>query len=101
MLQIQLTSSPNQTLSVTLAQQNAQIAVRQNGPYLYFDLALDGEPIVTGVLCQDRQPLLLAAQYRGFVGELKWYDTAGTSKPFYAGIGTRFFLRYLDPGEEG
>lgn len=99
MMQIQATNTPDQTLSVTLAAQNAQIAIRQNGNNLYFDLAIDGAPVVMCRLCQDRQRLLIDAQYRGFIGDFVWIDTAGTSKPFYQGIGSRFFLIYLEAGE--
>lgn len=96
MLQIQLAAVPNQTLSVTLAQQNAQLALRQNGNYMYFDLAVDGGPIVTQRICLDRQPLLEDVKYRGFVGDFKWYDIQGNQPPNYLGIGTRFYLMYIE-----
>lgn len=99
MLQIQLAAIPNQTLSVILAQQNAQIALRQNGAYMYLDLAVDGIPIVTTRLCLDRQRLLLDVEYRGFVGDLEFFDVQGDQRPNYTGIGTRFFLMYLEAAD--
>lgn len=99
MIQIQVTAVPDQTLSVTVGGQNAQIAVRQNGENIYFDLAVSGVPVVTGLLCQDRVRLLLSAKYRGFIGDFEWFDIAGDNAPFYAGIGSRYFLMYLEAGE--
>lgn len=99
MIQIQAINSPNQSLSVVLAQQNAQIVIRQNGGNIYFDLKVDDSPIVVGRLCQDRQRLLLDAKYRGFIGDFVWFDINGTNRPFYTGIGSRYFLMYLEAGE--
>lgn len=99
MIQIQVAAIPNQTLSVTLAGQNAQIAVRQNGENMYFDLKQDDNPIVLTRICRDRQRLLIDARYRGFIGDFAWVDIASTSQPNYLGIGTRFFLIYLEAGE--
>lgn len=99
MLRIPLQPVPNQTLSVTLARQSCQIAVRQNGLHIYFDLQLDGEYIVRTRICRDRQRLLLDAQYKGVVGEFAFVDTQGTADPQFAGLGDRYQLVYLPEGE--
>lgn len=99
MLRIPLQPVPNQTLAVTLARQNAQIALRQNGPNMYFDLQLDGAYIVRTRICRDRQRLLLDAAYRGFVGDFAFIDTQGTEEPQFAGLGDRYQLVYLAEGE--
>lgn len=99
MLRIPTQAVPNQTLGVTLAQQTVQIALRQNGAHLYFDLSMDDEPIVVTRICRDRQRLLLDAEYRGFVGEFLFVDTQGTEDPSYTGLGARWQLLYLAAGE--
>lgn len=90
---------PNQTLTVNLARQAAQIALRQNGDALYFDLTLNGSAIVRTRICRDRQRLLLSTQYRGFQGDFAFVDTQGTDDPTYTGLGSRFLLVYLAAGE--
>lgn len=96
MIQIPIVALPNQTLSIVLANQNAQIALRQNGLNMYFDLSVNGTPIVVSRICRDRQRLLLDVEYRGFIGDFSFFDSAGTEQPFFAGIGVRFFLAYLE-----
>lgn len=90
---------PNQTLSVTLARQAAQIAIRQNGGNLYFDLLLNDAYIVRTRICRDRQRLLIDAKYRGFKGDFAFVDTQGTEDPQYAGLGSRYVLYYLAENE--
>lgn len=99
MLRIPLQSLPNQTLSVTLARQSAQMVVRQNGASLYFDLTSNRISIVRTRICRDRQRLLLDAKYRGFIGDFAFVDTRGMLDPQYYGLGTRFILYYLEAGE--
>jgi len=99
MLSIPLQSVPNQTLAVTLAQQAAQIALRQNGKNIYFDLISGGSYIVRSRICRDRQRLLLDSKYKGFIGDFMFIDTQGAQNPAYAGLGARYQLVYLAPGE--
>lgn len=99
MLRIPLQPVPIQTLAVTLDRQACQIAVRQNGAHIYFDLQLNGEYIVRTRICRDRQRLLLDAQYRGFAGEFAFVDTQGTADPQFSGLGDRYQLAYLPLGE--
>lgn len=95
MIRIPLQAVPNQTFSVSLAGQAAQIALRQNGDSLYFDLSVNNSPIVSTKICRDRQRLLIDAKYRGFVGDFAFVDTQGTDDPFYAGLGARWQLYYI------
>lgn len=99
MMQVPLTAVPSQTLAITLAQQSAQIAVRQIGGNLYFDLQLNTGYIVRTRICRDRQRLLVDAGYRGFVGDFFFQDTQGTDDPQYTGLGSRWVLLYLEAGE--
>lgn len=99
MLRIPLQVAPNQTLAVTLARQVVQIALRQNGINLYFDLLLNNEYVVRARICRDRQRLLLDAQYRGFAGDFAFVDTQGIDDPNFGGLGARFQFLYLPVGE--
>lgn len=99
MLRIPLQPVPIQTLAVMLARQSCQIALRQNGGNLYFDLQVNGVDIIRTRICRDRQRLLLDAHYRGVVGEFAFVDTQGTDNPQFAGLGSRYQLVYLPVGE--
>lgn len=102
MMRIPLQAVPNQTLAVTLARQSVQIALRQNGSNMYFDLLVANEYIVRSRICRDRQRLLLDAKYHGFVGDFAFIDTQGSEEPFYTGLGgntARFQMVYLEAGE--
>lgn len=99
MLLIPLQAVPNQTLAVTLARQNAQLALRQNGDALYFDLTSNGVSIVRTRICRDRQRMLLDVSYRGFIGDFAFVDTRGSVDPQYFGLGSRFQLYYIGAGE--
>jgi hypothetical protein len=98
-MSIPLQPVPIQTLAVTLARQPAQIAVRQNGDNIYFDLSVNGTYIVRTRICRDRQRLLLDVKYRGFKGDFAFVDTQGTNDPQFAGLGSRYLLAYLAEGE--
>lgn len=99
MIIVPLQAVPNQTLSIVLATQLANISVRQNGANIYFTLALGTQPIVTTRICRDRQQLLLDAAYQGFVGDFEFQDTQGTDDPFYTGLGARWQLVYLEASD--
>lgn len=99
MIRIPLQAVPNQTAAVTLARQSVQIAVRQNGRHLYFDLVSNGVSIMRSRICRDRQRLLLDATYRGFVGDFAFVDMQGDSDPSYTGLGSRFQLFYIGADE--
>jgi hypothetical protein len=94
MMRVPLQTTPNQTLAVTLARQPAQIAVRENGGNLYFDLSVNGRYIVRTRICRDRVRLLLNAAYRGFKGDFAFVDTQGVSDPQFSGLGPTAAARY-------
>lgn len=99
MILIPTQAVPNQTFSVNLAGQAAQIALRQNGDSIYFDLSVSGAPIVSTRICRDRQRLLLDARYRGFVGDFAFVDTQGTDDPFFTQLGSRYQFYYIGADE--
>ena len=99
-LEIPLAAVPSQRLSVPdLNGQNSQINVYQKNDGLYFDLFLDGVPIVQTHICRSRTFLLRAAKYLGYIGDFIFIDTQGDEQPFYTGLGTRWVLVYVDPAE--
>lgn len=99
MILVPIQAVPIQTLAANLAGQAVQIALRQNGDSLYFDLSLGDVLIVSTKICRDRQRLLLGEQYRGFVGDFAFVDTQGKEDPFFTQLGTRYQLYYIRVGE--
>ncbi len=61
---------------------------------LYCDLVLNGVQAWSGVPCLLGTPINSRA-YLGFIGDLLFIDTQGTSDPDYTGLGTRYFLVYV------
>lgn len=98
MLTIQLGAKPSQQLSVLLANQNCQIKVYQKTTGLYLNLQINNVPLVTGIVCRDRVMLVRYA-YLGFVGDLAFFDTQGTSDPVSTGLGARYQLVYLEASD--
>lgn len=96
MIHVSLSPVPSQTLAITLAGQACQIALRQNGGNMYFDLTAGGSPIVTCRIARNKQRILLDAQYRGFVGDFSFFDSQGDTDPQYTGLDDRYTLYYLE-----
>jgi len=116
MLTVPLQAVPNQSLSVTLDGQAAEISVYQLGTppttHLYFDLAESGTPIVTcriirgygGLPGTTPQYLLQDALYQGFQGDFVMVDTQASATvqaldPQYSGLGTRWQLVYVEASD--
>lgn len=95
---VPLQAVPNQTLTVLLGNQNCRINVYQRFFGLFLDLANGSTAITLGVLCERNNPLVRYS-YLGFVGDLMFIDTQGTSDPDYTGLGSRFQLVYLAPAD--
>lgn len=99
MIRIPLSASASQTLSVVLGGQACEIALRQNGANMYFDLTANGRSVVRTRIVRNKQLLLLDAKYRKFVGDFIFVDTLGDTQPEYSKLGTRYVLYYLSPGD--
>lgn len=100
MILVPLAAIANQTLAIVLAGQPCQIALRQNGANMYFDLSVnDDEAIVATRICRNKQLLLLNVQYRGFVGDFLFVDTQGDTQPEYTGLNSRYFLYYVEESD--
>lgn len=99
MIFIATSAVPSQTLSVTLAGQAAQIALRTIGSNLYFSLQNAAVPVVTTRICRNKQRLLIDAGYEGFVGDFFFFDSQGDTDPQYLGLGIRYALYYLEASD--
>ena len=93
---VPLAPVPSQTLAIVLAGQNCLIGVRTLGAGLYFDLTADGVVITRTTVCRNLARLLLDRGYLGFVGDFVFVDTQGAADPEYAGLGSRWLLKYRD-----
>lgn len=95
---IPLRATPNQTLTVLLANQNCRINVYQRFFGLYVDLAVGAVPIFNGVVAQQANRLK-RYDYLPFVGDLAFFDTQGKTNPSYTGLGSRYQLVYLEAAD--
>lgn len=91
---VPLNPVPNQAVTVTLGGQACQVDVKQKRTGVFLDLYVGGALVIAGALCQDRNPVVRSV-YLGFVGDLAFIDTQGTSDPTFNGLGTRYLLAYL------
>ena len=95
MLIVPLQAVASQTVAVQLAGQNCQINVYQKSTGLYCDLYVNGSLIIGGVICQNLNNIVRDLSL-GFIGDLAFIDTQGSSDPDYTGLGGRFSLAYLE-----
>lgn len=96
---IPLRAIPNQTVIVRLSDQVTQLNIYQKPQALFMDVLVNNAPIVTGVICEDRNAIVRDA-YLGFIGDLAFIDNEGAEDPNYLGLGSagsRFSLAYLPP----
>jgi hypothetical protein len=94
MLIVPVQAVPNQTLSILLANQLCRLTLRTRFFGLFMDLNVNDAAIVQGVICQNRNRIVRSA-YLGFVGDLAFWDTQGSSDPTFDGLGSRYLLFYL------
>ena len=93
---IPLTNVPSQSFTVQLGNQNCAINLYQEDTGLYFDMTVNGNPCVQTMLCLNLVGLV-REKYQGFVGQLVFVDTKGSSNPTYDGLGSRYLLTYWTP----
>jgi hypothetical protein len=94
-LVVPLVATPAQDLSVTLGGQPVQLKVYAKTFGLYADIYVNNALVVGGVVARNAVRLV-RSQYLGFVGDLYFFDTAGTSDPDFNEFGSRFVLIYDD-----
>lgn len=98
MLVIPTQAVANQTFTVILAAQATRISIRQTEWGMFMDVGVNDAPLVSGVICQDRNRIVREA-YLGFIGDFAFIDTQGTEDPYYTGLGTRWVLAYLEAAD--
>jgi hypothetical protein len=101
MIKVPLFAVPNQTAAIVLNGQSCEIALRQNGANMYFDLRADGVDIILCRIVRNKQLLCIDARYQPFVGDFIFNDSQGDTQPDYSGLGDRYTLYYLEPSELG
>lgn len=94
MLIVPLLDLPAQTVSISLGGQQCSINLRTLGGSLYCDLYVGTTLIIAGVLCLNSNRIVRNT-YLGFIGDLSFYDTQGTSDPVSPGLDTRYELWYI------
>lgn len=96
---IPLQQVPAQTLSVQLGRQDVNLTLRQLSTGLYMNVAVGAREIVGLVLCEDLNRIIRDL-YLGFAGDFVFYDVSGEGyEPYYAELGTRFVLYYIEADE--
>ena len=98
MQNIPLQPVPTQATKVVLGGQNVQLLIYQKPQGVFVDINADGADIVVGIIARDAVPLM-CRNYMGFIGNLLFVDTQGSSDPTYDGLGSRFSLVYLTAEE--
>lgn len=95
---IPLQAVPSQNLNVVLGQQNCSIAIYQKAGLIYVDVKVSGKPLIYAALARNRV-LLFRSAYLGFIGNLMFVDTQGSSDPEYTGLNSRWLFVYSEEGE--
>ena len=98
MLTIAVAPSPNQTFRCVLGWQPCVASLRQRGSRMYLDLAAGDRPIVRGAICQNGADVIQGAE-PWFGGTLHFWDWEGDEPPRWDGLGSRWKLYYVPPGE--
>ena len=89
----------NQTVQITLGGQPCTIRLYQTlDQGFYCDLSVNNTLILGGVVCQNLNRIVRDL-YFGFIGDLCWNDTQGSSDPSSPGLGTRYQFLYLTPAD--
>lgn len=100
MIRVPLALAPSQTLSVVVGGQACNIALRQNGANMYFDLTVNNVPIVIARIVRNKQLLLIDVKYKGFRGDFLFNDSQGDTQPVYTGLDTRYRLYYVETTDQ-
>jgi len=98
MIKIPLQKTPAQSLKVKLEGQNCEIRVYYRFENTYLDLTCNGEEVIKGAICRDRENIIQISQ-NAFSGALLFVDMLGTSDPLYTDFGNRWRFFYKAAGE--
>jgi len=98
MITISLEPVKEQTVNVTLNQQQCSIRLVQRESAIYMDLSVNNVPLIQGVPCLYANRMVRYS-YLGFSGDLVFLDKQGQSDPDFSGLGSRFLLFYMTEAE--
>ena len=98
MMLIPIQPLPNQSLQVQLGNQPCTIQLNQTLYGLICTLYISGTLIIGGVLCENLNRIVRSL-YLGFIGDLVFYDTQGSTDPVYQGLGARYQLIYIEASD--
>lgn len=90
---IPLTSTPNQTINVSLSGQNVRLDILQRRTGVYVGVWRNDVRIVSNALALTNT-YIIRADYLGLPGDFAFIDLQGSEDPDYRGFGTRWFLFY-------
>jgi hypothetical protein len=90
---IPLSPAPAQTVTTTIGDQRIRLNVRTRAFGLFVDIYVNDVLVLGGILARNLNRLVRSA-YLGFIGDLFFFDTQGTSDPSFDGLGGRFVLIY-------
>lgn len=100
---VPLRAIPNQQVQSQLNGQACTLNVYQQAFGLYVDVYLGSQLIVAGVIAENLNRIVrgsvAAISEPGFVGDFSFLDLQGADDPVYTGLGSRWVLLYLLPGE--
>jgi hypothetical protein len=92
---IPLAAIPSQVVRIILADQNCEINVYQKSTGVFLDLTVNGTQIRSAAACLN-QVKLVRHKYLGFIGDLIFIDSLGSTDPVHTGLGDRYQLAYLE-----
>ena len=101
MIEVPLTATPNQEVSVELDDQDCTIQMRQLGSYTFLSLWLDSDLIVENAICMPGVAIL-QGYIPKFKGNFVLVDSSDPEKQQlsdYRELGSRFLLLYLTEAE--
>lgn len=90
---IPLISTPSQVLNIPLGGQPTEVRIYQKAFGVFVDISVNDAPIIAGVQARNLVPIV-GAKYRGFRGDVFFFDEAGVDDPQWPGLGGRFVLVY-------
>jgi hypothetical protein len=98
MRNIPIYPNPSQEMSINLGGQSCTLRIYTRSTGVYMDVLKNSVAVVSGALCLDRVKLIKYPAL-GFIGDIAFHDTQGTSDPEYTGFGTRYLLTYLEASD--
>jgi hypothetical protein len=95
---VPLQAVPSQLVNVTLNGQASTIEVQQKSTGLFITLSVNDALIISEVIAENAN-VIVRSVYLGFIGDVAFLDTQGTTDPVYTGLGDRYVLAYFAPSE--